>query len=248
MPRLPGSLYHSHMHGGMRHTGLYRCSGTIHPHTYPQKRSKSPVTRALSPCRRRQSRASRARPGSSRVPSTEKRPPATENARRWGGSHSSRPEQKQPETKASWDSCSVWARGAPVAASSSPGPSHRQNRGRPSAFPRRASPAPYLALQLSGRPHPRGCPPEAPTVLTSHVQGQAEARQGPPMKQPQSHQGRQAGGQGLTGPQACGQHQGGHKHSPTSKPGGRQGTRVAEGQTAWGPSWTLKGMRGGQLG
>lgn len=157
--------------------GLYRCPGTVYPHTYPQNRSKSPVTRALSPCRRRQSCASRARPGSSRVPSTEKRPPATENARRCGGSHSSRPEQKRPALSG--------PRGTspgPLQAPALPTNSRAHRRdGAPPAFTRRVlsgsvrgSPAPGLA--------PGGAPQKHPTVLTSHVQGQAQARQGPPMK------------------------------------------------------------------
>lgn len=63
-------------------------------------------------------------------------------------------------------------------------------------------------------------------VLTSHIEGKGGPCQGPAPKQPQNQQGGKAGNQGLTGPQARGQHQGAHKHSPAAKPGGKQGTHV----------------------
>lgn len=67
-------------------------------------------------------------------------------------------------------------------------------------------------------------------VLTSHVEGEGGPCQGPTMQQPQGHQGREAGSQGLASPQACGQHQGGHKHSLAAKPGGQWGTHMDAGQ------------------
>lgn len=58
-------------------------------------------------------------------------------------------------------------------------------------------------------------------VLTSHIEGEGGPCQGP-LEAAAESAGRKAGNQGLTHPQACGQHQGAHKHSPAAKPGGRQ--------------------------
>lgn len=90
-----------------------------------------------------------------------------------------------------------------------------------------------------------GAPLQSPTVLTSHVEGQRGPCQGPPVKQPQGQQGRKAGSERLTSPQACGQHQGGHKHNSAAKPGGGGGHTGMPVRTAQGFRWTLRGSRGG---
>lgn len=161
----------------------------------------------------------------------------------WGGSHSSKPGQKQPETEAPRESRPVqgcgglvpnlWClRPTPGTASSSDRKSRSTaelpEQSAPPALSRRALSECQRGLphHLTGpaavlrrRPGPRIWPQKHPVVLTSHVEGKGKACQGPPVQQPQSQQGRKAGSQGLTDPQARGQHQGGHEHRPTSKPG-----------------------------